>query len=181
MKNLSIWKNKQKNQKTRYSWLKYLSLNAFSVRQSVMLLPLQQPGSQISDHILDLEIPLKVAWLLILLSLSFNWTWHLPCPPSMTSWLVHMPHLWRSWIIHLPLLGPGFPAWAHVMGTVVVCYLEWDPPFLSGPGHPFQAPAAFLLQHCPGAATVGQLQATSGHTEEQNQGHTQCQGPFGLL
>lgn len=55
---------------------------------------------------LELEIPLRSAWLLILLSLSFNQIL------ASTSYqihehVIHMPHPWRSWVIYLSL-AQGF-------------------------------------------------------------------------
>lgn len=73
-----------------------------------------------------------------------------------------------------PLFGSEFPTWAHVMDTVVVCYLEWDPPLPPVPGYPFQH--LILLPSCSrttqGPLVLGQLQATSEDTEGQNQGQT---------
>lgn len=111
---------------------------------------------------LDLEIPLRGVWLLILLSLSFNQIL------ASTSYQIH-DHVTGSHATSVeklgnpPLLGTGVHTWAPVMDTAVVCYLEWGPPFSSG---------CFPALGLPRATSAGQLQATSEHKEEQTQSHT---------
>lgn len=90
----------------------------------------------------------------------------------MTVRLVHMCHPCTSGVVHL--LGTGIPVRGHLMNTAAVCYLTWDP-FLSLWSRA-PVPGSVWLLSCPSTAqgplVLGQLLATCGHADEQNQGHT---------